>query len=627
MKKRLLTFKVFLLILVLSTIAITPFFFMGISEGGKRWQDYKDPYNESDLGATYKTLSVPETHDMRVHFDQMRSFYTGLSAGVLYPRWQEDTNRGFGAPTMNYYPPGIYYITSLCYWLTKNWNLTLYLALLLITLASGLVFYLYARRVLTRFPSLLATSLYIFAPYRLTDQYQRGAIAELLTFVWLPLILFFIDRLLFNKKTHVAVNKIENELGSTSFRIMPLQSDELWNIAGLTASYGASLWSHAPTAYQLTLTFIILLPLLAYFRKNLRGFVLAGFSMVLGAGLSAAYLFPAAIEQNYIRSYLANGDTPYEQSYLLTQINLPPGASHDFFSLLNYEWLLNMLLLVMITCVLVFYHQGIKEFEDLKSRQYAWLFVGFFSSFMMLPAADVFRGIIPKLKIGIYSWRFLTISSFIAALLFGSLMQMVYIAWKAKPEKQRLILAVGSFSLLCLVGFSITKVILPMRSFQIFEPRKEHLNYTMIPNDVTLSALELPIIQRAGFTKQPSEIIFEKWFPQSRKMKVSLQQDDRLIVRTFNFPGWIARVDGKMAVTGSYPELGAIELPLAAGTHSIELEFVDTPPRQLGNLITIVSFMLLLAVLTIAGLRARSHSPIPDQTDVKVSGISVKLAN
>ena len=627
MKNRQLAFKVFLLILVLSTFAVTPFFFMGKSEGGKRWQDYKDPYNESDVGATYKSLSVPETHDMRVHFDQMRSFYTGLSAGVLYPRWQEDTNRGFGAPTMNYYSPGIYYITSLCYWLTQNWNLTLYLALLLITLASGLAFYLYARRVLTLFPSLLATSFYIFAPYRLTDQYQRGAIAELLTFVWLPLVLFFIDRLLFDKATHLPKFENDHELGLTSFRKMPLHSDELWNIAGLTASYGASLWSHAPTAYQLTLTLIIFLPTLAFFRKNLRGFVLVGFSMVLGAALSAAYLYPAAIEQNYIRSYLANGDTPYEHSYLLSKINLPPGVSHDFFSLLNYEWLLNMLLLLLITCASVFYRQGIEEFEKIKPRLYAWIVVGFFSSFMMMPASDVFRGIIPKLKIGIYSWRFLTISSLIAALLFGTVMQLVFNAWKEKREKQYLIMAVASFSLLCLVGFSFTKVILPMRSFQIFEPRKEHLNYTMIPNDVTLSALELPVIQRAGFIKQPGNIIFEKWLPQSRKMKVSLPQDDELIVRTFNFPGWIARVDGRMAVTSSYPELGAIKLPLVSGTHTIELEFIDTPPRQLGNFITIVAFILLLTVFAIAGVRARSHSLIHDQADVKASEISVKLAN
>src|SRR5262245_23918304 len=101
-----------LFVLVLSTIAVSPFFFMVKPEGGRRWQDYRDPYNENEVGTNNNSLHIPETHDMRLHFDQMRSFYVGLSAGVLYPRWLEDANRGFGAPTMNYYSPGIYYVTS-----------------------------------------------------------------------------------------------------------------------------------------------------------------------------------------------------------------------------------------------------------------------------------------------------------------------------------------------------------------------------------------------------------------------------------------------------------------------------------------------------------------------------------
>ena len=89
----------------LSAFAVVPFFFMGRSEmvGG-------------GLG-----LRMPITHDMFLHYDQMRSFYNGLAAGEIYPRWEEETNRGFGAPTTSYYPPGVYYLTSVFYAVTRDW--------------------------------------------------------------------------------------------------------------------------------------------------------------------------------------------------------------------------------------------------------------------------------------------------------------------------------------------------------------------------------------------------------------------------------------------------------------------------------------------------------------------------
>ncbi|HEX8185092.1 MAG TPA: hypothetical protein VF747_10085, partial [Blastocatellia bacterium] len=73
----------------LSAIAVVPFFFMGRAESP----------------GSSPRLRMPVTHDMFLHYDQMRSFYKGLEAGKLYPRWEEDTNRGFGAPTSSYYPP------------------------------------------------------------------------------------------------------------------------------------------------------------------------------------------------------------------------------------------------------------------------------------------------------------------------------------------------------------------------------------------------------------------------------------------------------------------------------------------------------------------------------------------
>src|SRR5262245_56400034 len=100
-----------LLIVAVSTIAAVPFFYMGQAK--------------DDRGRL--ALRMPATHDMFLHYDQMKSFYAGIASGLWYPRWEADTNRGYGAPTTSYYPPGVYYLTSALYAVTGDWTTTLLL--------------------------------------------------------------------------------------------------------------------------------------------------------------------------------------------------------------------------------------------------------------------------------------------------------------------------------------------------------------------------------------------------------------------------------------------------------------------------------------------------------------------
>jgi hypothetical protein len=619
-------FVIPLFILCLSFFAVTPYFFMGKSEGGRKWYTNSNSTSDNQGQTAQNSLHIPITHDMQLHFDQMRSFYTGLSAGVLYPRWQEDTNRGFGAPTMNYYSPGIYYLTSACFWLTQNWNLALWVTHLLMMAASALAFFLYARRLLALLPALLATAFYIFAPYHIVDQYQRGAIAELLTFVWMPLVLYFIDRLFFDAPTEAVLPKEGDDSRASRFSKMAIRRHDLWNVVGLAVCYGATLWSHIPTAYQFSLTLAIILPMLAIVRKNFRGLLLSGLSLLFGACLSGAYLYPAVMEQHLIHSDQLNGKIIYEQTYMLIPNFIPPGASHDFIELLNRIWLINVFVLSIGTLLFLILRRSNTKFENEKARVLTWAAAGLVASFMMLSLSDDLRQIIPKLEIGVFSWRFLSVSSFVAALLFGMGVQAVGDTLAVGVVKRRLIL-VAPILLFGLIGFSIVQVILPMRSFQLFTPEKEHFNDIMIPANVALTPRELPQMQWAAFTKQPGKIVIEQWLPQSRKLTVNLPQDDKLIVRTFNFPGWKAAVDGKPSTIDSYPELGAMEIALNAGTHTIQLEFSDTPPRQIGNIMTLTAFVMMLALMAIVALKGRRQPTKQSQPQLESSDMEVGLTN
>src|SRR5205085_3413639 len=200
-KRWLAPLLVALLAVALTIIAVVPFFFMGQTEDG-----------------TASGLRMPTTHDMFLHFDQMRSFYHGLASGAVYPRWEEETNRGFGAPTTSYYPPGVYYLTSACYALTRDWTGALLVAHLLMMMLSGLAFYWYARRVMSRWAAAVAISAYVLGPYHLLDQYQRGALAELLGFIWMPLMLLAGEQLLKKAKGKNVGGEGESERARTGDR-------------------------------------------------------------------------------------------------------------------------------------------------------------------------------------------------------------------------------------------------------------------------------------------------------------------------------------------------------------------------------------------------------------------------
>ncbi|MEW6126620.1 MAG: glycosyltransferase family 39 protein [Acidobacteriota bacterium] len=566
-----------LCVIALSAVVVLPFFWMGKSSDGRRWYEGAPPVQERDDVPAPVQIGMPETHDMAVHFDQMRSFYVGLASGVAYPRWEEDTNRGFGAPTMTYYSPAIYYLTSFFYKLTGDWRTTLICVVLLIMLASAGALYLYARRTLSPVASAMATIIYVIAPYHLIDQYQRGAIAELMSFIWMPLILYFIDRLLEEQSTEPEPSTSHTSKTFSSFRLFAL--------VGLAASYGAMLWSHVPTTFQFSLALGVMTPLLAWLRRDWRGLIWIGAAIFLGVGLAAAYLYPAVTEQHLIRSDLLNGDIPYETTYLFSQTGNGFENFSRFSELLNHTWFFNLAIILIAITIFFAYRQVTGVSQAIKFQVWVWLSAGLLASFLMLSVSDFIRKAIPKFDIGVFSWRMLSISTLVAALVVGVIAQMA--VQHRSIDKQRRLLIYGFLAacMLSSAGFSLVRVILPMRDFQYFVSRKEHLNRIMLPKDVPILPRQLPVINPAELIKPSGEIAIETWEPHYRKLKVNVPESNQLVIRTFDFPGWTTTLDNQPASLSKMKDFGAIVVNIPAGSHQIELRFLDTKVRWTGKLV------------------------------------------
>lgn len=539
-------------------------------------------------------IQMPTTHDMHLHFEQMKSFYRGLSDGEIYPRWEEDTNRGFGAPTTSYYPPGIYYLTSAFFAITKDWWWSLLGVHWALMLASAAALYVYARRVMSRAAASVAMIAYTLLPYHMVDLYQRGALAELLGFVWMPLMMLFAEGIF-----SATPGWREKGAGLMSLPASPEGSRVLLNAAGLAATYGAFIWSHPPTAYQFALAFGLYSVAMTLVRRDVRGLIASGCAMLVGGGLSAAYLLPAAMEQDLIRHEYVSDVWPYHASYIFLHA-LPYSQGHrGFFDLLDATWIFGAVSIAITSAALLLRKPRAESYSpDLKARVLLWLTLGAFSCFMMLRLSEPLGRLIPKIDIGVFTWRMLSISTLATALLAGACMQAAISAYRER--RVAALAAFGFVSLLVPAGgavFSGVAVAGPMFRSASFVPSLEHVNLATIPRTAFEDPLELPHVAKVRFAGGQGAVWIDRWDSEHREFEVQLNAPDRVLVRTFNFPGWTATRDGAELPILSGEELGDIVLELPAGTHRIKLDYLNTPPRRAGNLISIISLCVLTATL------------------------------
>ncbi len=548
---------------------------------------------------------MPDTHDMVTHYEQMRSFFHGLSSGLVYPRWEEDTNRGLGAPTNIFYPSGFYYLIAIAHLLASNWTLDLLLVTWCLMIASGLSLYVYARHVLSPAAAMIAMAAYIFFPYHLLDQYVRGAMPELTSFLWMPLILIFIDRLFQSRRTVEEDSIAAPPSRATAFEPIGRRPGgwprALGNIAGLSLSYGAFLWCHPPTAYQFSLACVIVILLLTIFRKDGTGLILVGVAMTLGLAFSAAYLYPASQEQKLIHSEIVQEDWPYHETYVFSQADFIQ-ESPGFYRTVNGIWWFNTAAIVVAAGALLFIDRRRRRpFNRKRMHLILWTSFGLFATFMMTALSAPLGRLLPRIEVGVFSWRMLAITTLAGALLLGGVIdKFIRSKEEGKTKAGSGWAVLGVATLIAGISFSLFGIVFPERKLVEFVPESEHTNDVMIPQSVSMEVDDLPRLQKAWLEHGSGSVSIDDWSPERRKVRAQLDRDDWLNLRAFDYPGWSAQVDGRAAKIRAHGDWRNIQVEVPAGSHQVTLDFLETPDRRLGDAVSIAS-LGLIALIALAG--------------------------
>ncbi|MCA1553393.1 MAG: hypothetical protein LC737_03350, partial [Chloroflexi bacterium] len=136
------------------------------------------------------TLPFIATDDGLFHLYRLAALDYAVRHGDVYPRIFPSFAFGYGQPVLSYYGPLSYYVAEFLHLLGASFPDALKWTFVLGYVASGYAMFLLATEFVPAWPALLAATAYVYFPYHLADVYQRGALAEHLAFVFLPLVLW-----------------------------------------------------------------------------------------------------------------------------------------------------------------------------------------------------------------------------------------------------------------------------------------------------------------------------------------------------------------------------------------------------------------------------------------------------
>ena len=519
---------------------------------------------------------MPEAHDIRNHVIRMMLFDETLRSGVLYPRWLGGMNYGYGAATTNYYPPLIYYAASAAHLVIRDWSRAIELMTALIAAASVPCFYKYARLLISKKAAAIASVLYLLMPYRLTDLYHRAALPELMSFLWMPMIMLF--------------------------GTIAIKQRRVWAIAAAGLALGLLILSHPPVAYL----FIISIAVFSMaWSLSIRAFspvmVFASVTF-LGSLISSIYLIPAKMELGFAKEFITSTFN-YKDAYVMKLF-----SGSGFQIMVAVEIVLSALLLC-------FYAYGAMQPKTdgsifIHGQKIAWITTGAVSLLMTTPIMDPVVRHLPGIELVGFPWRWLAISTIALSLLGG-------MAWDNR--RGGLFSKSIIFLTICVFIFGIISSARASNLKHRFQQPVELVEEDFMPVDVP-RVVDLPRGKTAELLLAGNVGIVEvlEWKPQHRTVRISSLDGGVLHFYTFHFPGWAADIDGRLVEIRMEQDLGTILVDVPPGDHLVQIKFGNTPIRRTAVIVSLCGLIICLILISYDVLRPRKmiaiENPVQSET-------------
>lgn len=518
-----------------------------------------------------RTALIPgctwETHDLIFNMERFAAASNAMADGQWFPRWSRDINSGYGYPLLLFYPP-------LTVWFVAGLHLagigiltgTKLLVALCTVLAAVTAWQLGRHLWHDRLSAALTAACYILLPYHLLTVMVRGALAEYAAHALLPAVL-------------LAYLKLPGAKPARSIASTAVLS------ALLMLTHNASWIIITPLCIGITF---------AVESGKIRRLAATSIATLLGLAISAFYWLPAYVEKSFVA--ISNLGTCGHLDYHRHFSSLEKIFSERW----GYDGIGIPLSILWICAVSAIISRRLRSFPDRRTVILLLIAVPAVILLTLPPAAFIWDhiAIIQYIQ---FPWRLTAVAGLCAAAAAPAALCLFpgpYLKGVAATAAAVALLAVSPLQTdrpiqrfddrpglslrhlrtsgtTTVVGDEYRPLTVKTPPETSFGPRQDALT----PGDPC--AVVIPFEDRSG--RIGAYIVCDR--PQT------------LRVNCLYFPGWTGTVDDTPA--DIYPDnsSGLIMIDLPDGDHRLDLTFVDTPIRTAGTIISILSFLILIAMV------------------------------
>lgn len=515
------------------------------------------------LVGIFSTSELLHTHDGSAHLARIPAYYKAIRDGEFPVRWAGDLNFGYGMPLFDFMYQVPYaiatFLITIGFHLVTAYKITLAASYLL----AGITMFAFAYEFFEdKRKALWVTIFYQFAPFRLIELLVRGALGEVYTYAFFPLVLFGMIKL-WKRPTY------------GNFFLTVFAS------ALLILSHNAL----SLVFFGICVGFLLLF---GFTKKNV---LLSGCALGMGLMMTSFYWLPAIFEHKYtygdlfMQNLYLQHFPPMQNFFIPNFFNLPALQTKGISVQLGLFHSITILL-----AIIMLFMKKTKRIISTKLVVASLCFLVILFYFMQ-PISIGFWAHSALLRQFQFSWRLLGIVAF-----FTSMLSICYFIFPFMKKQWMYI------TVLCLVIGSTAFYWIPPLGYN----KVDESYYWNFPLTSTYFG-ETDVIWSAGpaksYPKQRVEFIsgggaishFSKK-TQTQRFIVSANEQSQLVDHIEYFPGWRAYVNShNVPIQFQDPNWrGQLIFSVPKGISSVVVSFGETPLRFITDILSVIAVIILL---------------------------------